>query len=122
MTANGRTVAFWVGIILLLVLSASGFQSLTAFNAAATTGQKVTTATQLAYGLAGLLAAAGLLARRPWGRAAAWLWAALITLTAGLAPVVRGGAAPGLGLASALAVAALALLVMSLTARRVSPH
>lgn len=121
MTGSMRTFLFWAGIVLLLVLSVSGFQSVVEAHAAATAGQKLATASQLAYALVGLLAAGGLVARRSWARAATWIWAALITLTAGLAPVVWGGSAPATGLVVALGIAAVALLVISLTARRPPP-
>lgn len=121
MTDTTRTVLFWAGVVLLLVLSASGFQSVVEADAAATAGQKLATAAQLAYALVGLLAAGGLVTRRSWARAATWIWAALITLTAGLAPVVWGGSATITGLVAALGIAAVALLVISLTARRPPP-
>jgi hypothetical protein len=73
--------------------------------------------TQFGYAAAGLVAAGALLGRRSWAGKPLWLWAGLITVTGGMAPVVRGGAGAAVGLVAAVAIAAIAALVMWLASR-----
>lgn len=112
-----RSIAFWAGVALLVVLSALGLQSAVDLDPARTIGQRVATATQFGYALAGALAAGAVAGRRAWALAVVWLWAGLITLTAGLAPVVWGGAPPTAGLAAGAMIGAVAALVVWLTTR-----
>jgi hypothetical protein len=113
-----RSIAFWTGIILLVVLSALGLQSALELDPAETAGQQVATATQFGYALAGVVGAGALVRRRPWALGVVWLWAGLLTLTGGLAPIVWGGSALAAGLAAGLASGAMAALVIWMTTRR----
>jgi hypothetical protein len=114
-----RTVAYWIGVALLVAVSAFGlWSSIESLGSDTTTGQRVATFTQFGYALGGFAAATGLVTRRAWARTALWLWAALITLTGGLAPVVWGGSGPGTGLAAGAVSVAIAGLVILLATRR----
>jgi hypothetical protein len=107
-----RSIARWVAVALLIAISALGLQSaVSALDSVETVGQQVATAAQFGYALTGLLAAGALLGRRSWAHRPLWLWAGLVTLTAGMAPVVWGGAGLGAGVAAAAASAAIAALV-----------
>ena len=105
-------------MVLLDVLSALGLQSATALDPAQTAVQQVATATQFGYALTGALGAGALLGRRLWAVPVLWVWAGLITLTGGLAPVVWGGSALTGGLVAGLAVGVTAALVVWLATRR----
>lgn len=84
---------------------------------ATTLGQRADVAAQFGYALAGILAAAALIGRRAWARGALWLWAGLVVLTGGMAPVVWGEAGLIVGLVAALACAGIAALVFWLATR-----
>jgi hypothetical protein len=118
MSLTTRSIEFWTGITLLIVLSSLGLQSAIELDPARTTGQLVATLTQFGYAVTGALAAGALLARRSWALGVVWLWAGLLTFTAGLVPVVWGGAAPMAGVVAGLAIGAIAVLVVWLTSRR----
>ncbi len=119
MSTAMRSIAHWTAIALLVVLSTLGLNSaVDVLDSASTLGQQAATATQFGYALAGLLAAGALLARRPWARRPLWLWAGLITLTGGMAPVVWAGAGLAAGFAAAAACAATAALVVWLATRQ----
>lgn len=114
-----RTLAFCTGIALLVALGIQGFWSaLGSLASISTTGQRVATITQFGYAVTGFMAAAALVARHAWARRLLWLWAALTTVTGGLAPVVWGESRPGAGLAAAAASAAIAGLVARLATLR----
>lgn len=114
-----RVVAYWIGVVLLVVVSGLGLSSaMGSLDSITTTGQRVDSFTQFGYALAGFAAAAGLVARRAWARTVLWLWAPLVTLTGGLAPVVWGGSGPGTGLAAGALSAVIAGLVVWLATRR----
>jgi hypothetical protein len=83
-----------------------------ALDSAETVGQQGATAAQFGYALTGLLAAGALLGRRSWANRPLWLWAGLVTLTGGMAPVVWGEAGLGAGLVAGAASAAIAALVI----------
>jgi hypothetical protein len=114
-----RTIAFWAGLALLLALSVLGvWSAVGSLDSMSTTGQQVATLTQFGYALTGVVAAGALLAGLPWGSAVLRLWAVLVTVTGGLAPMVWGGAGPGVGLVAAASTAAIAALVAWLATRR----
>lgn len=113
-----RSVGLWTGIILLVVLSGLGLQSALDLDPAETVGQQVATVSQFGYALAGALGAGALVGRRSWARWLVWLWAGLITLTGGLAPIVWAGSAPAAGLVAGVACGAVAGAVVWLTTRR----
>ena len=66
----------------------------------------------------GLLAAGARLRGYAWARGLLGVWAALVTLTGGLAPVVWGGAATGAGIAAGMASAGVARLVVWFATRQ----
>ena len=91
MTDTNRLVVAWIAGILLVSLSLLGANSaIGQWSDAGTTGQWITTWTQIGYAVAGPVAAGALLLGRSWYRTPLWIWAACITGTAGLAPVVAG--------------------------------
>ena len=113
-----RAVARWAAIALLVALSILVLQSaIEELREATTLGQRADVAAQFGYALAGLLAAAALLGRRAWARGALWLWAGLVVLTGGMAPVVWGEAGLIVGLVAALACAGIAASVFWLARR-----
>ena len=82
-----RSIAHWTAVALVVAISVLGLQSAAqAFGAAETVGQQTAIATQFGYAFAGLLAAGALLSRRSWAHSTLWLWAGLVTVTAGMAP------------------------------------
>jgi hypothetical protein len=109
-----------LAVLVLAVLGALGLQGAIAqLPSAQTGGQRIATAAQFGYAVFGLAAAVGLAARRTrWVRPLLWGWAALVTTTGGLAPVVWGGAGPGAGLLAAAGSAAIAALVLWLGTAR----
>jgi hypothetical protein len=113
-----HVVAFWTAVVLLVGLSAQGlYSAVEELESAETLGQQAATMIQFGYSLAGLLAAGALVSRRAWSRWVLWLWAGLITLTGGLAPVVWGGSALWVGFAAAVVSAAIAIFVVWLATR-----
>jgi hypothetical protein len=76
---------------------------------AATSLQRLVTGGVLAYGVLGLTALAGSLARRRWAPAAAAAWGVVVTGVATLAPIAYGG--PDVPLAGALAGGAVTALI-----------
>lgn len=109
----------WIGVGLLVALSALGLDSaIRQLSSAITAGQRIATATQFGYAVAGLLGAGAALMRTHWARLILWIWAGLITITGGMAPVVWGGARALAGLAAGLASAGIAGLIMWLATRR----
>jgi hypothetical protein len=119
MSNTTRSVAFWTAVTVLVGLSALGLRSaVQELDSAETLGQRAATTTQFGYALAGLLAAGALVGRRSWARWLLWLWAGLITLTGGLAPVVWGGSGMTAGVVAGVATAAIAIFVVWLATRR----
>jgi hypothetical protein len=117
--ALARTIAGWVGIASLVVVSGLGLQSaLEALEAVVTQGQRIAIVTQFGYALVGMVAAVAVVTRRSWARASLWLWAGLVTVTGGMAPMVWGGTGIGPALVAAAATAAIAALVLWLITRR----
>ncbi len=118
MSLEMRSIAHWAAIALLVVLSVLGLQSaVDELDAASTLGQQAAIVSQFGYALAGLLAAGALLGRRAWARGLLWLWAGLVTLTGGMAPVVWGEAGLIVGLVAAVACAGIAACVLWLATR-----
>jgi hypothetical protein len=114
-----RLMAFGAGLALLLTLSVLGvWSAVGSLDSIGTTGQRVATVTQFGYALTGGVAAGALLAGLRWASGVLWLWAVLLTVTGGLAPVVWGGSGPSAGLAAAATSAAIATLVAWLATRR----
>ena len=69
-----RTVAYWIGVALLVAVSALGlWSSIESLDSITTTGQRVATFTQFGYALGGFAAAAvtdaaDAFSRRRWSR------------------------------------------------------
>lgn len=119
MSHTMRSVAFWIAVTVLVGLSLLGlYSAIQELDSAETLGQQAATTTQFGYALAGLLSAGGLVGRRSWARSLLWLWAGLITLTGGLAPVVWGGSGMMASVAAGMATAVIAILVVWLATRR----
>lgn len=119
MATIGRSIAHWAAIALVLALSALGLRSaVDELDSAITLGQQLATATQFGYALVGLVAAGALLTRRSWGRRLLWLWAGLITLTGGMAPVVWGGSGLAAGFVAGVASGAIAGFVVWLASQQ----
>ena len=113
-----RSIARWTALALVVAISVLGLQSAAqAFGAAETVGQQTAIATQFGYAFAGLLAAGALLGRRSWAQRTLWLWAGLVTVTAGMAPVVWADAPLTAGLGVGAASGAIAGLVAWLATR-----
>ncbi len=114
-------IAYWTAIVLLLALAALGLNgAIHELSSADTSGQQIATATQFGYAILGIVAAGALLTRRGWAQTTLWLWAGLITITGGLAPVVWGGAGVGAGLAAGVVSAAIGGFVIWLAGRSAS--
>jgi len=114
-----RSIAQWTAVALVVAISVLGLQSAAqAFGAAETVGQQTAIATQFGYAFAGLLAAGALLSRRSWAHRTLWLWAGLVTVTAGMAPVVWADAPLTAGLGVGAASGAIAGLVAWLATRQ----
>ena len=118
MSVTARSVAGWIGIVLLVAVSLLGLQAaIGQMSDAATMGQWTCTWTQWGYAGTGLVAAVGLMLRRGWHRPALWIWTVCITVTGGLAPVVWGGSGPLVGFAAGLTSAAMAGVIVLLVTR-----
>ena len=114
-----RALAYWTGIVLLVVVGVLGLSSVQeSLDSIVTRGQLVATVTQVGYALAGFAAVWALIRRPTWAPALLWLWAALLTTTGGLAPMVWAGSGPGTGLAAAALSAAMAAVIAWLATRR----
>jgi hypothetical protein len=104
-----RWLSLALALFALLALAVLGVQgAVHAWPSAATTGQRVATALQLGYSGFGLVAAGALLLGASRMRLLLAPWALCLVATAGLSPVVWGGAGWGAG---ALAAAVTALIV-----------
>ena len=101
-----KTLAWLLTAVLALLLLASAYFSLTAavglVRAAHALGQQVATVSELLYGVSAVLALVLLARRHPWSLRVLIVWAAAVTLTTALAPVVWGKTAWGIGVKSAV--------------------
>jgi hypothetical protein len=119
MSTAMRSIARWAAVALLVAINGLGLQSaVDALDSADTVGHQAAIATQFGYALTGLLAAGALLGRRSWANGPLWVWAGLVTLTGGMAPVVWGEAGMGAGLVAGAASAVIAALVVWLATRQ----
>ena len=98
---NGRTVGFVVMIATLLGTGALGLlNGIVELNDTLTPFQRSVSTGVLAYGIAGITGAAGLLARRRWAVWLAFAWAVIVTYVASTAALAY---APEASLAGAFA-------------------
>jgi len=96
-----RTVAFWVSVVFLLFLGASGLQSFFGdWGLVSTLGQRLCSIGQVTYGSCGLLAGVGAILKRRWAGPAALAFAVSGGMTAGLASVAWGETNLATGIAS----------------------
>jgi hypothetical protein len=114
----------WVALVILVAICLPAlFNAPGEWRAARTTGQRVSTVIEVSYGLAGILAAIGVIMRRSWTRPAILAWAVLVTATASLASRVWGGAPLRASLVSAVACGLIAtVLVMLMLPSRLNPN
>jgi len=97
----------------LLVLAWFGLQGgIQQWSELQSLGQRIQTAAQLAYGLFALLTVASISRTSTFARVVQVSWLVTITIAAGMAPVVWGGATWGAGLVAGLAALLLALLIL----------
>jgi hypothetical protein len=116
-----RSARFIVPWLLLLAGGGLGIRnSLAEWSGAATGAQHLAAATEMGYGIAGLLAAAALWVGHRRTMTPLAIWAVLITATGGMAPVVWGEAPLYTGVLAALVVAAIAVLVVWMARRALS--
>ena len=96
-----RKVGFWASVVFLLFLGASGCQSFFGdWGDVETLGQRLCNIGQAAFGVLGILAGIGAILKRTWAGSAALGFAVAAAITAGLAPVVWGGANVATGIGS----------------------
>ena len=108
-----RAVCLALLILLLLALAYNGlYEGSLAARHAATPGMRVAAATQLLYGVFGLAALLAMGLRPAWVTPLLCGTGAASCLTAGLAPVVYGGATVSVGIVSALITAVLFVLAI----------
>jgi len=113
-----RRLSLGTALLFLLGLGFVGLRNgLAEWSQANTIGQRLASVTEALYGVLGLVAGAGLLTRRRWTVPVVVAWAVSITITAGLAPVVWGGAGLLAGVAAAAATALIASGVIWLARR-----
>ena len=86
-------------------------EGLDGWRSAETDGQRIASILQVLYGLASIGCVYALLRRPRWVRPAFTLWAAALSFTGGLAPVVWGGAEWWVGVLSGVATLLLAALI-----------
>lgn len=114
-----RVAAHWAGVTLLVVVSALGFWSAQgSIDSITTSGQLAGIITQFGYAFVGVVAAWALVSRRTWAAALLWVWAGLVSITGGLAPMVWGGTGPDIGLMAGATSAVVAGVVAWLATRR----
>jgi hypothetical protein len=111
-----KTVSWLLTALLVLLLLAAAYLGLTGgftlLREARSATQWAATGTELLYGLTALPALATLPSRRPWALRLLIVWAAAVTATSVLAPVVWGRTTWTAGAASGCAVGALLALLL----------
>ena len=111
-----RIAWFLVTGFLVLLLLAAAYLGLTGgfglLREAHTGAQRLATGTELLYGLTALLALAGLASGHRWTLGVLIVWAAAVTATGALAPVVWGGTSTMVGAESGCAVGALLAVIL----------
>jgi len=116
-----KKMGFWVSVVFLLFLGASGCQSFFGdWSDVQTLGQRVCNIGQAVFGVFGLVAGTGAILKRRWAGPAALGFAVSAGITAGLAPVVWGGTNVATGIGSG-ALGLLIGLVLYFGIGRVGP-
>ena len=117
-----RYLCLGIALLFLVGLGYVGLRNgLAEWSHADSTGQRLASVTEALYGLLGLVAGVGLVTRRTWTVPVVVAWAVSVTMTAGLAPVVWGGAGLWAGVAAAAATILVALGVIWLARRALAP-
>ena len=117
-----RRLSLGTALLILVGLGYVGLRNgLAEWSHADTPGQRLASVTEALYGLLGLVAGVGLVTRRTWTVPVVIAWAVSVTMTAGLAPVVWGGAGLWAGVAAAAATALIASGVIWLARRALAP-
>lgn len=117
-----RRAAFVASVLLLVSAAVLGvWGAVSEWPGAVSLGQRVATLTQLGYGVLAALAAVSLGVGSPRSRPLTLGWAVAFVLTGGLAPVVWGESGPLSGIAAALVASLMAVAVIWLARRAVSP-
>ena len=108
-----RRALLVLAIVLLLALTWLGFQGgIHQWPQPQSPGQRIQTIAQFAYGLSALLTVVSVWATGTFGRVARASFLVSLSVAAGLAPVVWGGAAWWAGLVAALAALLIGLLII----------
>ena len=111
-----RIVSALLNGFLVLLLLATAYLGLTGGFAlvreAHTGAQKLATSTELLYGLTALLTLVAMASRHRWTLPVLIVWAAAMTATSGLAPVVWGNTSALVGAESAAAVGVILVLIL----------
>jgi hypothetical protein len=123
---NRRGARRWLRLVLpILLLVVGGVTGLrngvSEFRGAATGGQRFSTATEVAHGLASWLALYALLRQRVWARPAMIVWGALLTATAASATMTWGDAGADAALVAGVSVAGVCALAIWLAFPRSRP-
>ena len=111
-----RIVSALLNGFLVLLLLATAYLGLTGGFAlvreAHTGAQKLATGTELLYGLTALLTLVAMASRHRWTLPVLIVWAAAMTATSGLAPVVWGNTSVMVGAESGAAVGVILVLIL----------
>lgn len=111
MTA-GQTIRFVLVVVLLAAWAWLGIaEGLNGWQDAASPGQRVCAGSQILSGVAAITCLIALFAHPAWLRLACAIWAALLTITGGTAPVVWGGTPVWQGILAGAITALVAALV-----------
>lgn len=117
---NWQKLRWLLAVLALLALSATSCIGYTdELRSMRTLGQEICAASQLVYGVLGLMAAGALLWRPRWSRRLLYPWAAAMTLTGLTAPVAWGDGSWAAGVFGGVVTAAIASLVIGLAWRRI---
>ena len=113
MNIKVRRALLVLAVLLLLVLAWFGLQGgIQQSSELQSLAQRIQTAAQFAYGLFGLLTVASIFRTGRFARVVQVSWLVTITVAAGMAPVVWGGATLGAGLVAGLAALLFGLLIL----------
>jgi hypothetical protein len=111
-----RIVSLLLTGLVVLLLLATAYLGLTGGFAlvreARTFAQQLATGTELLYGVTALLALVAMASRHKSALLLLIVWAAALTATSTLAPVVWGNASPAVGAASGVGVAVVLALIL----------
>lgn len=111
MTA-GQTIRFVLVLVLLAAWAWLGItEGLNGWQDAASPGQRACSASQILSGLAAVLCVIAVFSHPAWLRLAFTVWAVLLTVTGGMAPVVWGGTPVWQGILAGAITALVAALV-----------